>query len=101
ESRPPLDEALALADADGDPVLRADVRKSLGWADLHAGRHEPALARLAEARDLARAAGAVPSLVAALGGIGTAQRILRRLEESVATHREELDLARRTGQRAL
>ena len=96
-----LDEALALADIDGDSSLRARVRRAVG-AHLHRhSHHEQALARLSEALDLARAAGDWETEAAVIGHVGNVFWSLGRYEEALEHHGRTRVFARETDHRRL
>jgi serine/threonine protein kinase/tetratricopeptide (TPR) repeat protein len=94
-----LEEAVTLADADGDAALRARARNALGWLFCQLSRHDEAQAALGEARALARAAGDRRGEAAATGNLGLVFLNLRRLGEAREHHERHLALAREIGDR--
>ncbi len=94
-----LAEALALAEADGDPALRSRVKRARGWYLIQVGRYEEAVTVLGEAIALAGEAGSPAEEGPALGNLGVAMRALGRREEARAKHERNLELARRIGDR--
>jgi tetratricopeptide (TPR) repeat protein len=96
--REALDEALSLADADGDAALRARVRVSLAVLHSSVWRHEDAVARLLEALELARAAGAVVVESDAARNLGNAFDNVGRVDEARAQYERSLALAREGGE---
>jgi tetratricopeptide (TPR) repeat protein len=98
-ARRTLEEAVALADADGDGALRARARNSLGWLFCEVSRNDEAAAALGEARALARAAGDLRGEAAATGNLGNVYWSIGRLAEARELQERHLVLAREIGDR--
>jgi serine/threonine protein kinase/tetratricopeptide (TPR) repeat protein len=94
-----LDEANALADADGDAALRARTLRSLGALHWMLSRHDEARAVLGEALAMARAAGDRKEEATATGSLGNVFRTLGRLGEAQEHHERQLVLALEIGDR--
>ena len=97
--RAALDEAQALADADGDAALRARVRASLGAHLWTSSRYDEAMGVLPEAQELARAANDRRTEGDATGKMGMVLSSLGRLAEARGYHEGHLALARSIGDR--
>jgi tetratricopeptide (TPR) repeat protein len=98
-ARAAIDEALALVDADGDPVLRARVRSTLGAHLSRLARHEEAQAVLGEAIELARRAGDLRAEAGATGTLAGVSFRLSRYAEAEALMERQRVLARQAGDR--
>ncbi len=99
EERGALDEALALADRDGDASLGARARSSLGWHLSTVSRNDEAMARLREAEHLARVAGDRRTEAGATGNLGNVLHALCRYAEAREHHERFLAFAREVGDR--
>ena len=97
--RAALEEANALADADGDAALRAPARRSLGVLHWQLAHHDDARAVLGEALATARAAGDRKVEAAATGNLGNVFLDLGVLGEAREHHERHLALAREIGDR--
>jgi tetratricopeptide (TPR) repeat protein len=89
-----LDEAMALADADGDSALRASVRIHRGRLCIWTSEYDAAHGWLTEARDLARDVGDEVRANQAIGNLGVVYFRVRRLEEARELFRSVLEHAR-------
>lgn len=94
-----LAEALPLAEATGEPAVRARVGRARGWFLIQVGRYEEACTVLGEAIALAEEAASPAEEGPATGNLGVALRALGRHEEARARHQRNLDLARSIGDR--
>ena len=94
-----LEEALALADADGDPSLRARARTALGGHFARVSRHAEAEALLVEARELARGAGDRRAGRAATANLGFVCYLGGRFDEARSHYAQSLATAREDGDR--
>ncbi len=99
--RTALDEAASLADAEGDPGLRARARRALGWFLFVVGRPDEAEPQCTEAVTLARAAGDRAVEAAATANLGIFCAARSRHEEARAFLTSALTLARETGDRRM
>jgi tetratricopeptide (TPR) repeat protein len=97
--RAALMEAMALADAEGDPSLRARARNDLGGHLRNFSRPAEAGAVLGEALVLARGAGDRKTEASATGNLGNVFRALGRCAEAHAEYERFLSLAREIGDR--
>jgi tetratricopeptide (TPR) repeat protein len=95
--RPALDEAVALADRDGDPGLRARARRALGAHLWSLSRNDEAMSRLVEAQELARTAGDRAVEAAATGSIGAVLWSQGRLDAAREHHERHFELASEIG----
>jgi tetratricopeptide (TPR) repeat protein len=95
--RAALDEARRLADAAGDPSLRARVLTSLARHLNIASRFEASRAACVEAVELARACGDRGREIAAVGVLGVALALLSRHAEAQECHERRLAHAETTG----
>ncbi|MHC5051245.1 MAG: protein kinase domain-containing protein, partial [Planctomycetota bacterium] len=99
DERAALDEALELAEADGDPALQAKVRIGLGWLMERIADHAAAQAQLEQALDLARAAGDESLERRATGNLGNVLWGLGRYDAARVQYESALALAHRIGDR--
>jgi serine/threonine protein kinase/tetratricopeptide (TPR) repeat protein len=97
--RAALEEANALADANGDAALRARALRSLGGLEYRLSRHEKARAVLGEAAATARVAGDRKEEAAATGNLGAIFWSLGSLGEAREHYERHLALAREVGDR--
>jgi len=97
--RAALDEALALADAEGDTELRVRVRLSLGWHLIETWALPEARSHLEQALVLARESGARQLVGQATGRLGNVFHRLGRFDESRAQFEKHFALACEIGDR--
>ena len=99
EQRVVLGEALAVANAAGEPKMRARALAKWGHYLDQTAHFDEARAALLEAIELARSAGETSVEITALGSLGSALHNLGRYDEAKALHEECLARARETGNR--
>jgi predicted ATPase len=99
EQRKALDEALAIADASGDPARRAGARRRLGWHLHLTSNNDAARATLVEAVDIAGAAGARTEEVVSTGNLATALLSLAQFDAARECCERQLRLAIELGDR--
>ncbi len=97
--RAALEEAVTLADANGDAALRARALRSLGILHWRLARHDEARAVLGEALATARAAGDRKEEAAATGKLGGVFWSLGRFAEAREHFERDLALSREIGDR--
>jgi len=97
--RATLEEAIALADADGDAALRARARRSLGWLHCLVAHNDEARAVLGEAVATARAAGDRKVEATATRKLGNIFYDLARYAEAREHYERHLALSREIGDR--
>ena len=97
--RAALDEALALAEADGESALQARVELHLGWQLIGVARYDEAAEVLGRAREHAEAAGETKLAAHATGHLGIAFREQGRYEEARGQHERHIELAREISDR--
>jgi tetratricopeptide (TPR) repeat protein len=95
--REAIDEALALADAAGDPTLRARVRCALGVHLTNVSREHEAMACLREAQEIASTAGNRTVESIAVVNLGVAFQRLSRVPEAREQFERRLVLSRELG----
>jgi len=94
-----VEEAVALADADGDAGLRARARMSLGWYQFWMVRTKEAEETVREVLALAREAGDRETEARATGHLGNVLRELGRSEDAAAQLERSLAMAKKIGDR--
>ena len=99
EEEAALKEALALAEEDGDPRLRARAHLAVGVFRTSVARFEAATEALELARDLAQGSGDRKTEMQAVGNLGNLCLYLGRSEEGRQQIQLVLDLARESGDR--
>jgi serine/threonine protein kinase/tetratricopeptide (TPR) repeat protein len=97
--RAALEEANALADADGDAALRSRARSSLGWLYCQLSLHDEAQTVGGEALAMARAAGDRKQEAQATGYLGFAYHFRGRFSEAKEQFERHLALCREIGNR--
>jgi tetratricopeptide (TPR) repeat protein len=97
EARPPLDEALLVAEQLDDSELRGKVLRSLGHLLWRQGEYDEAVPWLEQAVDCARTQNDDSSLVLDLLNLGRALRRLEEWDRAMAIGDEALVLANETG----
>jgi tetratricopeptide (TPR) repeat protein len=97
--REALEEASALADAEGDPALRARALRSLGALHWRLSRLDEARAVLDEALAMARAAGDRREQAATTATLGNVLHSLSRFAEAREHYERDLVLSREIGDR--
>jgi serine/threonine protein kinase/tetratricopeptide (TPR) repeat protein len=97
EARPPLDQALQIADQLDDSELRGKVLRSLGHLLWRQGEYDEAVPWLEQAVDYARAQNEDSRLVLDLLNLGRALRRLEEWDRAMAIGDEALALANVTG----
>jgi tetratricopeptide (TPR) repeat protein len=94
-----LDEALRLADASGDPMVRARVRTALGWLFYNQSSHARACRVLEDAVELAKAAEDLRVEARARGNLGNSYVALGRFDEARKQHERRLACMQERGDR--
>jgi tetratricopeptide (TPR) repeat protein len=94
-----IEEAVALADAQGDPGLHARARLALGWSLTLLARYGEAREELDRARDLAREAGDRLTEGQATGSLGLVYKRMARYGEAEDHLERGLEIAREAGNR--
>jgi tetratricopeptide (TPR) repeat protein len=99
ETRATLEEALALADALGDPALRSRILCALGRLGIWISKYDEARERLNQALEAARQADDRSLVLAATGNLAIISYRARRFEEAGPLFQRCLEIAREIGDR--
>jgi tetratricopeptide (TPR) repeat protein len=94
-----LEEAVALAEEEGDPGLRSSALLAVGHCHTLQSRYEEARAELRISRELAREIGDREGEVRATGNLGNVFWSLGRFEEAREHYEQALAIARQIGDR--
>ncbi|TDQ04640.1 AfsR/SARP family transcriptional regulator [Labedaea rhizosphaerae] len=98
EMLPDAERSVAIATRLRDPALMAIAFRDVGTALYHQGQHEPAVARLEKALELARRAEFKPVEAALLNNLAQVYRDLARLDDAVAATERAVELYREIGE---